>query len=214
MVITPWMLFYQASAVVEKRLSVSDLPMARLDTLLGSIVTQMVMSCVLVTFAVQAKGLDLEKLPMGEVFLVPLKPLLGRLGTQLLLTAGLLGSSLLASLVVCLGVAWNLTECCGGAPSGCAMSSPCFRGFFIGTVIVSAVVVSSNLVSIMRLNILVQLLNGALMPLVVGYIFLLACKPGVLPEEHRVRGLHAFVIGLVLMACCSMAAKSAASSVL
>merc|ERR1719443_2871904 len=121
------MLFYQASAVVEKRLSISDLPMARLDTLLGSFVTQVVMSCVLVTFAVQAKGIDLENLPMG----------------QLLLTAGLLGSSLLASLVVSLGVAWNLAEYSGSVlPTGGAMSSPYFQTFFVGTIMISAFVVS------------------------------------------------------------------------
>eukprot|EP00747_Dinoflagellata_sp_TGD_P185268 gnl/TRDRNA2_/TRDRNA2_41720_c1_seq1.p1 gnl/TRDRNA2_/TRDRNA2_41720_c1~~gnl/TRDRNA2_/TRDRNA2_41720_c1_seq1.p1 ORF type:complete len:222 (-),score=43.31 gnl/TRDRNA2_/TRDRNA2_41720_c1_seq1:89-658(-) len=189
--------------------------MARADTLLGSIVTQIVMSAVLVTFAVQAKGLDLEKLPMGEVFLVPLQPLLGRVCTHILLTAGLLGSSLLASMVVSLGVAWNLAECSGTAlPGDRAMASPYFQYFFIGTVVVSAVVVSSECISIMHLNILVQLLNGALMPLVVGYIFLLVTKHGVLPEEHRVQGAHAVIVGVVLLACCGMAVQSAVSSLL
>merc|ERR1711879_837544 len=94
-VVTPWMLFYQASAVVEKQLLVSDLPMARLDTIIGSIVTQMVMCSVLITFAVQAPGTDLSKLPMKDVFLVPLQPLLGETFTKIVLAAGLLGSSLL-----------------------------------------------------------------------------------------------------------------------
>merc|ERR1719313_906767 len=72
-VVTPWMLFYQASALVEKRLSSEDLPMAQLDTLCGAVITQLVMASVLVTFAMQARGQDMESLPMAEVFYKPLR---------------------------------------------------------------------------------------------------------------------------------------------
>lgn len=205
-VVTPWMLFYQASAVVEKRLGMGDLAMARIDTLIGSVVTQLVMSAVLVTFAVQARGLDLQNLVMGKVFLVPLEPLLGRASTKLLLACGLLGSSLLATLVISLGVAWNLTESCGGAISaGAATSSPAFRMFFISTVVLSAMVVSAEWIGIMRLNILVQLLNGILMPLVVGYVFVLATCKQSLPQELRVRGLYAAIVGIMLLVCSCLA---------
>jgi len=211
-VVTPWMLFYQASAIVEKQLSVGDLSMARLDTLIGSVVTQLVMCAVLITFAVRARDLDLQTLNMGQVFLVPLEPLLGHTWTKLSLTCGLLGSSLLATLVISLGIAWNLTEyykvgeVVGAASaSGKATSSPLFRVLFVSTIMLSAAVVSSECIGIMRLNILIQILNGTLMPLVVGYVFYLASCCHVLPPEHRVRGVYAVTVGIMVFLCSGLA---------
>jgi Mn2+/Fe2+ NRAMP family transporter len=195
------MLFYQASALIEKRLSIADLPMAQVDTLCGTIVTQLVMGAVLITFAVQAKGRDIENLPMGEVFLIPLRPLLGEHLTLLLMGAGLLGASLLASLVVSLGVAWNLTEYLGGAMQDQATKSPCFRVFFISTVMLGALVVSSQWVGMVKLNIIIQLINGVLMPLVVGFVFYLAIHKSILPEKHRIRGARALLVALLVVGC-------------
>jgi len=62
-VITPWMLFYQLSAVVEKRLVPSDIGLARADTAVGAVCTQAVMASVLVIFARCARGADLEHMP-------------------------------------------------------------------------------------------------------------------------------------------------------
>src|SRR5579862_540150 len=50
-VIMPWMVFYQQSAVVEKKLTTADLAAARCDTALGAIVTQVIMVCVLIATA-------------------------------------------------------------------------------------------------------------------------------------------------------------------
>src|SRR5436190_14529368 len=47
-VIMPWMVFYQQSAVVEKGLSLADLPAARLDTAFGAVLTQVIMAAVLI----------------------------------------------------------------------------------------------------------------------------------------------------------------------
>jgi len=161
---------------------------------------------------------------MGDAFLVPLEPLLGRTCAQALLAAGLLGSSLLATLVISLGVAWNLAEYIsldlGHGTSqrivsaSNATGSPMFRLFFIGTVALSAAVVSSEVIGVMRLNILVQLLNGALMPLVVGYVFRLATRAGVLPEEHRIRGTYAACVGTMVLLCSLLAAWMGIHSVI
>merc|ERR1719198_2847767 len=159
------------------------------------------MSSVLVTFAVQAKGKDMEALSMAEVFYSPLRPLLGDHLTLLLMGAGLLGSSLLAALVVSLGVAWNLTEFSGGVVNDGATSSPYFRVFFVSTVLLGALVVSSQFVGMVKLNILIQIVNGLLMPLVVGFVFYLAVRPGILPEEHRVKGAHAVSVAALVLVC-------------
>jgi len=50
-VIMPWMIFYQQSATVDKGITVRDLNLARIDTALGSIATQIIMVSVVVTTA-------------------------------------------------------------------------------------------------------------------------------------------------------------------
>merc|ERR1719482_2625511 len=85
-VITPWMLFYQLSAVVEKRLVTADIRMARADTFLGAVSTQAVMAAVLMTFARLARGSDLEHLPLREALVIPLVPLLGEFGAKVIMT--------------------------------------------------------------------------------------------------------------------------------
>ena len=47
-VIMPWMIFYQQSAIADKRLTAEDFSAARFDTALGALVTQLVMAAVLV----------------------------------------------------------------------------------------------------------------------------------------------------------------------
>ena len=50
-VIMPWMVFFQQSSLVEKRLTPSDLASARLDTAIGALLTQLIMAAVLVAAA-------------------------------------------------------------------------------------------------------------------------------------------------------------------
>jgi Mn2+/Fe2+ NRAMP family transporter len=50
-VIMPWMVFYQQGAVIDKKLGKGDLRVARMDTLLGAIVTQIIMIAVIVATA-------------------------------------------------------------------------------------------------------------------------------------------------------------------
>jgi NRAMP (natural resistance-associated macrophage protein)-like metal ion transporter len=48
-VIMPWMIFYQQSATVDKRLDLGNLRTARFDTALGAVLTQLVMIAIVVT---------------------------------------------------------------------------------------------------------------------------------------------------------------------
>ena len=50
-VIMPWMVFYQQSAVADKRLTPEHFRAARIDTAIGAVVTQLVMAAVLIAAA-------------------------------------------------------------------------------------------------------------------------------------------------------------------
>ena len=55
-VIMPWMVFYQQSAVADKRLKPEHFNAARMDTALGAVLTQLVMAAVLVAAAATLSG--------------------------------------------------------------------------------------------------------------------------------------------------------------
>src|ERR1700720_172214 len=55
-VIMPWVVFYQQSSVVEKKLTIEDQPAARLDTAFGAVLTQIIMAAVLIATAATLAG--------------------------------------------------------------------------------------------------------------------------------------------------------------
>ncbi len=108
-VIMPWMLFYQQAATVDKGLGVDDLPAARAETLVGAIASELLMVAVVVPAAAAMAGpasgigASLGALPVG----------LARLATgapALLIAVGLIGSGLLAAVVISLSSAWAWSE--------------------------------------------------------------------------------------------------------
>src|SRR5450759_981619 len=108
-VIMPWMLFYQQAATVDKGLGVDDLPAARAETLVGAIASELLMVAVVVATAAAMAGPDIAigatvgALPVG----------LGRLATGapgLLIAVGMIGSGLLAAVVISLSSAWAWSE--------------------------------------------------------------------------------------------------------
>ena len=84
-VIMPWMIFYQQGAVIDKKLGKSDLRVARMDTLLGAIVTQIIMIAVIIATA-SASSHARTTLQENSVANIvdSLQPLLGSMGEKFL----------------------------------------------------------------------------------------------------------------------------------
>merc|ERR1719199_2407068 len=198
--VSPWLFLSQSSAVIQKGLGSESLSAMQWDTLLGSCLSQVVAVSVLITFASQAQGAHLMSLSMAEVFQLPLLPVLGEVATRICLAFGLFGCSMLASLVVCMGAAWSIAECTfghlppAGLQSGVVLRSATFRVFFCGSVLFASGVVTWIDIDLVELNVLIQILNGFVMPLVGSFVLHLACTA--LPEGERVRGIRAVLLGL------------------
>jgi Mn2+/Fe2+ NRAMP family transporter len=112
--IMPWMLFYQQSASVDKKLTREDLRGARLETLVGAIASQALMAAIVIAAAAAMESggpaasiaSNLGELPEG----------LARLaagGAGWLIAIGLIGSALLALVVISLSGAWGVGELLG-----------------------------------------------------------------------------------------------------
>ncbi|MBN8927774.1 MAG: NRAMP family metal ion transporter [Rhodospirillales bacterium 69-11] len=203
-VIMPWMVFYQQSAIADKRLGPQHLTVARMDTAIGAVVTQLVMAAVLIACAATigrtAPGTSLDSVgAMSEA----LTPFLGHTAGRLLFGAGVLGAGMVAAIVVSLALAWGLGEVTGYRRSleHHPLEARWFYGIYALAVVAGAVLVAvwPNLVA---LNVGVQVMNALMLPLVLGFLIALAMRA--LPAAHRLRGPYLWLVIGVTAATCAL----------
>jgi len=193
-VIMPWMVFYQQSAIADKKLRPEHFKAARWDTAIGAVVTQLVMAAVLIaaaaTIAPNAPQASLST--VGEMS-DALTPFLGPNVGKLVFGMGVLGAGLVAAIVASLALAWGLGEVSGYRRSLelHPLQARWFYGCYAACVIGGATLVgvAPNLVS---LNVAVQVMNALLLPLVLGFLFMLSVKA--LPPAVRLRGVYKYVV--------------------
>lgn len=162
-VIMPWMLFYQQAATVAKGLGPEDLPAARAETLVGAIASEVLMASILIASATAAgwgSGAS------GDVAGLALPAGLANLatgGTEVLIAVGIIGSGLLAAVVISLSSAWAWAELFRW-PHSLNLSlrqAPAFYGLYLLEVVPAAVValLATDLVAVvidaMILNVVV-----------------------------------------------------------
>ncbi len=198
----PWMIFYQQSATVDKKLQPGDLRHARLDTGVGAVLTQCLTGAVLIaTAAAFASGGATSLDSVGEIS-AALTPALGAAAGRIVFGAGVLGASLVAAIVASLALAWGVGEIAGLKRT--LELKPFAAGWFYG-VYALAVVGSAFAVwavsDLVWLNISAQVLNAFLMPLVVG--FLVALAASALAEPYRLRGWR---LRLIVGICAAVSA--------
>jgi NRAMP (natural resistance-associated macrophage protein)-like metal ion transporter len=196
-VIMPWMVFYQQSSVVEKKLTLEDQPAARLDTALGAILTQVIMAAVLIATAATLHG----KTTTGSLDTVPqiadaITPFLGEFTGKLLFGLGLSGSALVATIVVTLTAARTISEVLGVKHSleHKPQEAPWFYGTYTATLVAGGLFIVSG-VDLVSLSVGVQVMNALLLPIVLGFLYLLARR---LPEPHRLRGGYAALVAVII----------------
>jgi len=198
-VIMPWMIFYQQSAVVDKGLKIKHLKAARIDTAIGAVIAQLVMAAVLVTTAATI-GKTHPNMPLNTVHQITyaLTPFLGSTVGKLFFAMGMMGASLVAAIVVSLTAAWGLGEVTGYKRSleHKPHEAPWFYSIYTLTLIAGGIVVASGKINLVNLNVGVEVMNALLLPIVLGFLFLLARKA--LPENFKLKGLYAFFVGIVL----------------
>jgi Mn2+/Fe2+ NRAMP family transporter len=193
----PWMIFYQQSAIADKKLRLDHLTAARWETAVGAVLTQCLTGAVLVAAAatLASGGASAGLSSVGEISNA-LTPLLGERVGRMVFSAGVLGASLVAAIVCSLALAWGVGEVAGYRRSleYRPFDAKWFYGVYAACVIGVAALVwfAPDLV---WLTIAAQVLNAFLLPLVIGFLVALAVKA--LPEPLRLRGVYLWaVIGI------------------
>lgn len=212
-VLMPWMVFFQQSSVVEKGLDRSELSAARWDTMIGAVATQLIMASVLIATAAglrsESRGMALENVAqIAEAFTRSLGSVTGRV----LFGLGLAGSALVATIVVTLTAARSLAELIGAKHTlqHTPREAPWFYGVYIASLAAGALVIvsGSNLV---RISVGVQVMNALLLPVVLGFLFLLARR---VPDPDRLCGPYAWLVLAVIVLTTGLGVYSGLSGLL
>ena len=197
-VIMPWMVFFQQASIVERGLTTRDIGSARADTAFGAFLTQAIMAAVLIAVAATLgkEGGD-PKLDTVEEIAAAITPFLGEAGGKILFGLGMIGASLVAAIVVSLTAARTLAELVGARHSlaDTPRQAPWFYGAYAAALLVSALVVASG-ADLVALSVGVQVMNALLLPIVLGFLFLLARR---LPEPWRLQGAYAWISGALIL---------------
>lgn len=200
-VIMPWMIFFQQSAVLDKKLNIKHLAVARWDTAIGAIITQVIMMSLMVITAATI-GKTNPQTPLNTVVEISdaITPILGHAAGRILFALGMTGAALVATIVVSLTAAWGVGEVMGFRRSleDNPREAPWFYGIYTLVLVLGAGLVASNKVNLVSLSVAVEVMNTLLLPIVLGFLFLLARRT--LPEPYRLKGWYAWVVGIILLA--------------
>lgn len=199
----PWMVFYQQSAILERKLGAGDYTAARWDTAAGATLTQCLSAAVLIAAAAtigrKDHGLELTSVAQISDAFDVVSPHI----SHIVFSLGVLGAALVAVIVSSLAVTWGIGELLGFDHTG-GRRTMTPRWFHIGYAV--AVVGSALFVGFVHnliwLNIAVQVANAVLLPIVLVLLVRLASRPFV--GARRLRGRE-----YVLAVGCSGAAAIA-----
>ena len=189
-VIMPWMIFYQQEAVIDKgyrERGRAGLAAARTNTFVGAVVTQLIMIAIVIVTGATLGTVDAGR-PLNDIgsIATALTPFLGHRDAIVLFGLGMVGASVVAALVVSVAGAWGIAEVFGWQHSLNDPPATAIRFYAVAVagIVVSAVavVVARNLVG---LAVDVEVMNAALLPVVLTFLVLLERR---LPPDVRMRG--------------------------
>ena len=195
--VIPWALLYQQSASVDKGLTPSNAWSARWETLTGVVVCQTVTVALLIAAAATlGHGMPLDTIPEIEIaFTATLGVVIGRV----VFVLGLSGGALVATIVVCLTLAWTVGELLDvrHALERHPKQVPAFYASLSLMLAAGGALVASG-INLVSLAIGAGVLNALLLPLVLGFLYCLARSPSM--GALRLRGAYGVLVLLVFFA--------------
>ncbi|MBM3270873.1 MAG: Nramp family divalent metal transporter [Candidatus Sericytochromatia bacterium] len=171
--ISPWMQFFLQSSIVDKGLTMKNYRFARLDALVGS-----VLSIVIACFIIVATAAALyyparvpHHLHDAADAAKALAPVVGHYA-EVLFAVGLLGASLLAAAVVPLSTAYAVCEAFGweNGLSKDFEEAPAFMGLFTILIVAGALVVLWPHLPLVRVMVVSHVINGILLPVILVFM--------------------------------------------
>jgi NRAMP (natural resistance-associated macrophage protein)-like metal ion transporter len=196
--ITPWMLFYLQSTVVDKGLGEREYAMERLDVYSGSVILNVVAFFIVVT---TAATLFVHGEPADTVTDVArsLRPLAGDFAGRLF-AIGLLNASLMAAAVLPLSTAYAVCEAFGWERSvdRPVREAPAFFGLFGGLILIGLAIVLIPGVPLLVLLFLPNVVGGILLPAILILMLKLVNDRRIVGQWVNSRRQNAVALGATI----------------
>lgn len=126
-------------------------------------------------------------------------PSLGFTTGRILFALGMTSAALIASIVVSLTATWGLGEVMGYRRSleHHPKEAPWFYGVYTLILVLGGILVASGSVNLVNLSVGVEVMNALLLPIVLGFLYLLALRT--LPKDFRLQSVYAVLVGIILL---------------
>ncbi|MDQ6691486.1 MAG: divalent metal cation transporter [Candidatus Dormibacteraeota bacterium] len=203
--VTPWMLFFQQSAVVDKGMTPKDIPQGRIDTVLGAALAAAAGCAALIVASVlYLHHVDSSQLQGGAGFAQALLPLTGY-PVAAIFALGLIEAGALATMTISASTAYALGEARSGPHSfnRKLTDAPSFYAFNVGISLVAAAVVLIPGAPLLAITLNANLLATILMPAALVFLLMLANDRDLMGPRKNPRWLNftgALVCVLVALA--------------
>jgi Mn2+/Fe2+ NRAMP family transporter len=172
--ITPYMQLFQQSTVVEKGVARRHYGSERIDAYAGSIFSNLVAAFIIIATGATLHTAGTTDIETAAEAAQALRPVAGDLA-QTIFAVGLLGASLLAAGVLPLATAYSVSEAFGFR-KGVNLDfrrGRTFLSIFSVLVVVGAVVALVPNIPLIQLLVVIQALNGVLLPVILVFLLLL-----------------------------------------
>jgi NRAMP (natural resistance-associated macrophage protein)-like metal ion transporter len=185
--ITPYMQLYIQSSVAEKGVDMEHYKRERTETYLGSVFAAIVVASIVIatgaTIYAASHGAGTQ-INDAKQAAVALEPFLGKYAPYLF-GVGLIGASLLAAAVLPLSTAYAVCESFGfeRGVSYSFREAPIFQGLFTGMLAFGALVALIPGLPLIQLIVVSQIINGALLPILLYFILKLVNDRGIMGKH-------------------------------
>src|SRR5579863_3716321 len=183
--ITPFMQLYLQSAVVERGLDENDIPAERVEVTTASLFANVVAGFIIIATGATLFLHHEHTVNSAAQAAKALAPFAGRYA-EALFAVGLLGASLLAAAILPVTAAYVIAETFG-LEKGIARrprEAPVFVTTLTALVVIGAAVAMIPGVPVIKLLVFVQVVNGALLPITLFFVWRLA-RSEELMGEHK-----------------------------
>lgn len=198
--IAPWMVFFQQSSVVDKGMKEKDIPFARIDTAIGSILTVVVAVFLIIVTGKLLYGAPIESAAQAALALMPMNQYVGTFVAIGLFDAGLLGA-----ICISLASSWAFGEVFGWAHSlnNNIREAPWFYAYYFFTLILAGTVVLIPGAPLVLITLFVQVVATTLLPAALVFLILLLNNEQMMgrykntPVQNIIN--FSIVIGLIIL---------------
>jgi Mn2+/Fe2+ NRAMP family transporter len=174
--VTPWMIFFQQSAVVDKGLTRADLPQGRIDTAVGAgLAAIAAIACLVASAPLFAAKVDVSQFASGADFATALRPLIGSAGATLF-ALGIIEAGLLAAMTIAASSSYALSEVISARHSLNLdfSNGKMFYGVAIGSTLIAAAIVLIPGAPLLAMTLTVNVIATLLMAPALLLLLLLA----------------------------------------